>query len=242
MSRNWIRVAAVAGAGLLGAALYGHYTWVSPGGNALTPGSQATVTIGHGHGFPESSEAPMRQNLEAFVMAPSGAKSPLAVTPAGKSLSAKFAVQEPGPHRLYFSQDFGVRSRTPQGLKPGGRDANPQAVEVLRSYRSGVAYAGGWPDAKPLGLEFEVAATRSGQGLALTVYRNGKPCPKAKLAVLAAGAKEKEVGVTGADGGAVWQPGGAKGPVLIIADYQEKAAAGAQWDVLRLSSSLRLEL
>jgi hypothetical protein len=221
----------------------GHYTWIAP----LAPlevGKSATIQIGHGHKFPQSEEAINAKQVDAFVLPPSGAKTKLQPVASGAGITATCEVKEAGMYRIAFIQDRGVNSRTPSGVKPGGRDKNPNAIRASRTLRTAVAYATtGKSEAsggKPLGLEFEISAMPSTGAWNLLLLKQGKPAAGVPIEVFLAGApKAVEAGTTGADGRLTFNPAaGAKGPAMFSAALKDAAPAGAAFDFVNYETSL----
>jgi uncharacterized GH25 family protein len=230
---------------LAAAGLTAHFTWINPLSSPLQPGAEVQIQLAHGHSFPESEEMLRPDGIEAFAVGPDGARTPIKPARGTQKLVASYRVPSAGFYRFVFVQDRGVMSRTPQGLKAGGRDKNPGAISSARYYRSGIAYAltpgAAAPAAKPLGLEFELVAVRESAGLKISVWQNGKPCPGAEIVMKTPGAPDRKLGVTGADGALTANPGGSKGPVLIDA-RKTGQASGTGYDSVNLASSLYMEL
>jgi uncharacterized GH25 family protein len=228
-----------------GAALFAHATWIAPVASPLEVGKSVELQIGNGHAFPRSESALSPQNVQVFAVAPSGAKADLKPVKSGSFLTANYAVRETGMHRFVFVQDRGVMSRTPQGLKSGGRDQNPSATQSMKMYRAAVAYAG-TPGADlavraPLGLTFEVTPQRTRDSVTLSVVLNSKPVQGAKIRAVLPGQKEQELGTTGSDGKFTYRvPSGLDGPFLLVAAHSEKAVTGATYDNADYSMALHL--
>jgi hypothetical protein len=224
-------------------AALGHYTWIAPIA-PLEVGKTATIQIGHGHKFPQSEEAINAKQVDAFVLPPSGAKTKLEAVVSGAGITATYSVKEAGMHRIAFIQDRGVSSRTPAGVKPGGRDKNPNAIQASRTFRTAVAYATtGKTEAsggKPLGLEFELSAIPSSGTWSLQLMKQGKPVAAVPIEVFLAGAaKAVEAGKTGADGRLMFSPAaGAKGPAMFSAALKDAAPAGSAFDFVNYETSL----
>ena len=228
-----------------GAALFAHATWIAPVAGPLEVGKSAIVQIGSGHAFPRSESALSPQNLEVFAVAPSGGRTDLKPNKSGSLLTASYAVREPGMHRFVFIQDRGVVSRTPQGLKPGGRDQNPGATQSMRMYRAAVAYAGtagaDLAFRAPLGLTFEATPQRAKDSVIVSVFLNSKPVAGAKIRAVLAGQKEQELGATGSDGKFTYRvPAGLNGAFLLVAAHSEKTTAGEKYDNADYSNTLHL--
>lgn len=220
------------------ASLLAHYTWLAPAGASWRVGQTVTLRIGHGHQFPTSEEAVSARNIELFVIAPSGARTPVPVKAQGTAVEGAFTVKEPGPHRAALVSDRGIVSRTPNGVRPGGRDKNPDAVQAYRTLRTAVAYAGGAAPAEPLGLEVELTAAFSQGAWELTLLRQGKPAAGAEVEVFVAGApKAVSAGKTGAGGKVTYKPTGT-GAVMFFTEGKEPAPAGSHYDVVNYSTAL----
>jgi uncharacterized GH25 family protein len=225
--------------------LFAHVTWIAPVDAPLEVGKSAKVQIGNGHGFPESESALDPGNLKLFAVAPSGAKSDLTAVKAGAFLTADYTVREAGLHRIVIENNRGVVSRTPQGLKPGGRDQNPGATQSMKIYRSAIAYTGtagasiGNPS--PIGLSFELIPHRTKDAMAVTLLSYGKPCAGATISVFWPSRKQEDVGTTGADGKFTYRvPDGMKGQFLLAAAQSEKASAGEKYDTSDYATALYL--
>ena len=221
-----------------------HYTWIGPVDGPFEVGKTAKIQISHGHKFPASEEAINASQVEAFVVTPSGGRVKLDVAAGPNSVGASYAVKEAGLHRIAFVQDRGVNSRTPKGLRPGGRDKNPDATQASRALRTSVAYVatGGSlvSKAKPVGLEIELTAELVGGAWHVQLLKQGKPASGVALDVFLAGAAKVEpVGSTGADGKVIYRPaGGSKGPAMFTAEVRETPPAGAKYDYTSYGTSL----
>lgn len=225
--------------------LAAHYTWMAPASAPLIQGKLNKIQIAHGHMFPASEEAIAATQVRAFAISPSGKRTELKAMSAGKVVSLDYTPGEAGTHALGFVQDRGVSSRTPSGLKKGGKDVNPNATQAFRTVRTAVGYASTGkvtPAGKGLGLEFEIVPQIAGGTITLQLLRAGKPLPGAGIGLLVNGAEEpNELGKTDAQGRLVYKPGaGIKPPVLFIADKSEPAQKGAAFDSTNLSTSLYL--
>lgn len=226
-----------AGAGLA------HYTWVAPLSGSLQPGKPNTIQIGHGHGFPKSEEAIDGSQIDAFTLSPSGARVKLQPVKAGDSLTAEFTARERGFYKIAFVQDRGVSSRTPDGLKPGGRDKNPSATQAYRTLRTGVAYANSADAAsivgKPLGFEFELTGTLARGLWSIQLLKQGRPVEGVTIEVFVAGARTaQQAGKTDSDGRVNFQPSfGTKGPAMFSAVLKDPAQ-GLSYDYTNYETSL----
>src|SRR5262245_10234480 len=83
---------------LAAATVVAHYTWISPVEVPLEVGKTATIRISHGHKFPQSEEAIDPSQVEAFVLAPSGARVKLQPAVSAAAVTASYAVKEAGLH------------------------------------------------------------------------------------------------------------------------------------------------
>jgi uncharacterized GH25 family protein len=220
-----------------------HYTWIAPLPTRLEIGKPATLEIGHGHKFPASEEAINASQIDLFVLAPSGAKVKLQPAKSEVAVRAAFTPTEPGLHRIAFVQDRGISSRTPSGLKPGGRDKNPNATQAYRNFRTAIAYANTATSSsiasKPLGVEFELTGTLAKGAWSIQLLKKGKPAPGVPIEVFVAGAaKAEEFGKTDSDGRVNFQPStGAKGPVMFSAMLKDPAK-GMPYDFTNYETSL----
>lgn len=219
------------------AALCAHYTWLAPSETNWQVGKTVTLRIGHGHKFPASEEAIGTRNLEMFVVAPSGARTAVPAQAQGAAVEGVFTVKESGPHRAAFVSDRGIVSRTPNGVRPGGRDKNPNAAQAYRTLRTAVAYSGAAP-AKPLGLEVELTGALVNGVWEVTLLRHGKPVAGAAVEVFLAGApKAVSAGKTGPGGKVTYKPTG-QGPAMFFVELKDPAPAGSQHDFVNYSTAL----
>jgi len=228
---------------LLAVTAFAHYTWIAPV-DALEVGKTASIRIGHGHKFPQSEEAINAAQVDLFVLTPSGARVKLAAASAGTAVNATYAVKEAGLHRIAFVQDRGITSRTPKGVRPGGRDKNPDASQSYRTLRTSVSYVttsrSSAANAKPLGLEFELTAESISGVWHLLLLKSGKPAAGVPVeAFIAGAAKAIDAGKTGSDGKLSFTPpAGAKGPAMFSAETKGAPPQGAPYDSVNLSTSL----
>lgn len=221
--------------GVSAALLLAHYTWVTTE-KPFEKGKTAVIVVGHGHRFPATGEAIDPKGLQLSVVSPSGAKTPLRPRRDGARWIADYPVKESGAHRIVLVQDQGVMSRTPDGVRPGGRDKHPSAIQAFRTYRSAVsATAGG--AAQPLGLEFELLAEPEGAGWRLQVLRAGRPVAGALIELLAAGENAVKIGQTGADGRLRYMKP-VSGPVAFSVEMSFPAPSGAGYDTANLAASI----
>lgn len=234
----------VAGMAVFAGVVGAHYTWIAPPAR-LTQGKESRILIGHGHQFLVSEEAIAVAQVKAFGVAPGGRRSELKAVRVGKALEVVYTPLEPGTHLLGFVQERGVMSRTPAGVKPGGRDANPNASQALRLVRTATAYASTSttaPEGKALGLEIEIVPRFSTSSIVLQVLRSGKPLAGVAVQILVGGQEQpKELGKTDAGGKLSYSiASGSKPPALFLASVAEPAAKGANYDTADLSTSLLL--
>jgi uncharacterized GH25 family protein len=235
----------MAGLAAAAAILLAHATWIAPVPAVIEAGKSVTVQIGHGHDFPNSESVISRDALEIGVVAPGGARTRLTPSVSGKTLSATYDVKTAGTYTFTFAQDRGVTSRTPSGIKPGGRDKNPNATQSTKSYRSAVAYSttrgAKMLETRPAGLKFELVPQRSAGAVTVTLLWNGKPCPGGTVNVYWPGKGEQKAGTTDAGGKFVYNaPPGAKGQFLLSAAHSAKAAPTAGYDTESYSTVLYL--
>jgi uncharacterized GH25 family protein len=228
------------------AGLWAHATWITTVPPTLEPGQPVTVQIGNGHAFPASESALSTEDWEVFAVTPAGARQPLQPKAAGKVVTASFTPQQAGVYRFVMVRDRGLMSRTPQGLRPGGRDRNPNATQTLKLFRSAVAYAAttgaaAAPAPAPLGLVFEMLPERTATGFRIRVVESSKPVAGAKMFATWPGGKETSIGTTGADGTFTYSvPAGAKGPFLLEASFNGKGPTGEAYDARDYNATLQL--
>ena len=221
-----------------------HYTWLAPLAAPLEVGKTSTVRIGHGHKFPQSDEAINASQVDLFVLTPSGGKVKLEATVSGNAVTAPYAVKEAGLHRIALVQDRGVTSRTPRGVKAGGRDKNQDATQAYRTFRTAVAYCGtpgvAAVSGQAAGLEIELTGELSGGAWKLRLLKQGQPAADAPIEVFLAGAPQAvAAGKTGPDGRLSYQaPPGAYGPALFFVSFKDPAPAGAKYDSVNYETSL----
>ncbi len=229
---------------VLAGAAVAHFSWIAPMVPTLEVGTTTKVQFGTGHALGTSESALPLDDLKAYALTPSGGRVELAVAKAGLWVAADYAVKEAGQHRLVFSQERGARSRTPKGVKEGGRDKNPDATQAFRTVRTGVAYAftaGAKLNPKAAGIAYELVPQRTEKAIIFTLLRNGKPCPGGEVAVSWVGKKEVLLGNTGADGKIAYAiPAGAAGAFVVLAEQRVAAAKGANYDTDNYETALYL--
>lgn len=237
----------LAGAVVTASLCLAHFTWVAPVSGPLQVGKPATIGILHGHRFPSGEEKIDIAGATVQAIPPSGKPLPLTLAAAADQVTAVYTPKEAGLHRIVYSQDRGVISRTPQGVKPGGRDKNPDAAQAFRSYRSSIAYL--WAGnsralaPKPVGVEFEITAARQADAWLLTVHASGKPVAGAEVTAFHAGARDEvAVGKSDSQGTIRYKPaGGEAGPVLFSAGWKAQPPAGAAYDSINYATSLYVQ-
>jgi len=221
----------------------GHYTWVAPVA-PLEAGKPATIRIGHGHKFPQSEEGINARQAELVAVAPSGARTSLPAAAGPTEVTATFTPREKGTYRIGFTQDRGVSSRTPKGVKPGGRDRNPDATQAYRTFRSAVAYVAFGTAAatagKPLGFELELTGEWAQGAWQVRLLKHQQPVAGVPVEVFLSGAaKAVEAGKTNPDGKLSYSPpSGVKGPAMFSAAFRDAAPAGAAYDHVNYETSL----
>jgi uncharacterized GH25 family protein len=229
---------------LCATAALAHFAWIAPVPPVLTVGAVAGIQMGIGHELGNPEAAPPLVESRAYALAPSGAKTDLKPALKGLALMADYTVKEAGQHRFVFLQDRGIRSRTPKGIKVGGRDQHPDATQSFHTLRTAVAYAataGTKFDAKAVGLSYELVPQRSADSITVTLLANGKPCAGGEVAVSWAGKKEVVLGKTGADGKMKYAiPAGAKGPLVIVAEQPFPAPKTAKYDTDNFETAVYL--
>ena len=209
---------------------FGHYTWVAAPG-PFVPGKAIKIIVAHGDRFPHGDEAINAAQVRLYVLSASGVRADLKpAVVANTSVQADFTPHQAGPHRVVFTQDRGVMSRTPKGVKAGGRDKSPGATEAFALVRTGVSYVGGAEaSVTPLGLELEIMAQLVNGVWHLQLLRAGKAVAGETISVLLKEQeKESAIGKTAADGKLAYTPS-AGGPVLFLAEVKEKSTGAIDY-------------
>lgn len=218
-----VRTKILALGSLTAAAALAHYTWIAPQTSTIVAGKAATLTVAHGHKFPVSEEAVNATQVKMWVVAPSGVKTPVTPIAQPGRIGANFQPKESGVHQLVFTQDRGWMSRTPRGVKPGGKDKNPDATQSFRIFRSGIAYTGLVAAPAPHGLETELTASLAQGKWTVRLYKDGKPLAGQTVQVLQSGQKDgTDIGKTSGDGTVTFAaPAGVKSPMLFLAEFEQ---------------------
>ncbi len=224
------------------ALLLAHSTWLSPAPSTVKAGETVTVVLLNGHAFPAAEEPLKGIELTAKVVDPSGRTTALEVADKGRGPEATFKTGSEGLYRVAGEYDRGVISRTPEGWKPGGRAAHPDASSVIKSYNSflcAVRTAGTAPgSAAPLGLAFEVSWSRTAGGIAVLVTAAGKPVEGADVSIIIGSGEANPAGKADAAGRVEIEIAKSfKGALLLSASVSKPAPADAGYDAERLSSS-----
>ncbi len=207
---------------------HGHYTWVAPS-EAWTPGKPLKIMVAHGDRFPHGDEAINATQVKLWMLAANGTKTDLKPVATKSAVLADYTpAASAGPQRIVFTQDRGILSRTPKGVKAGARDQNPTATEVFSILRTGVHYIGSQPQPTPVGLELELTARFENGVWHLQLLRSGKPLAGQTISVLLKEQeKETAIGKSGTDGKLTFTPAaGYKGPLLFLAELKEKLSGG----------------
>ena len=118
------------------ALLLAHFTWLAPESPELAAGRPYRLRIGHGHEFPASEAAVDATQVRALVIDPRGERAEVAARREDKAVVLEWTPRQKGLHVFAFTQDRGEVSRTPSGVKSGGRDRNPDAATAFRAVRS----------------------------------------------------------------------------------------------------------
>jgi len=218
------------------ATAFGHYTWGAPS-ETLIAGKPVKIMVAHGDRFPHGDEAINATQVKLWMLGANGAKTDLKAVATKNAVLADFTPATSGPHRIVFTQDRGPMSRTPTGVKPGGRDKNPTATESFALLRTGLHYVGA-ADVAPVGLELELTARFEKGAWNLQLLRAGKPLAGETVKVVL---KEQEtetaIGKSGADGKIVFTPAaGYKGPLLFLVDFKEKLTGPIDYRTISTST------
>lgn len=223
---------------------FAHYTWIAPAAAPLEVGKPGFIRFCHGHEFPYGEETLGTKDSQAIMVPPSGKQTKLSLLVEAKQVVAAYTPQEPGLHRAVYTQDRGVLSRTPNGVKRGGRDTNPDAAQTFRSYRSAVAYLSvgksGKAITKPAGIELEIVAIHRERAWELQLVKSGKPQPGVPIQILIEGSQTAlEGGKTDAAGRLTYRPDPKAGrPMLFSAEWKDAPPAGVAYDSVNYATSL----
>jgi uncharacterized GH25 family protein len=211
-------------------------------------GEVVEIKISSGHKFPEGEHAPKSERIKAYVQDASGNKTSLSFVTAHKSLQAPYKVTVDGLHVIYFEVDRGVISRTPKGWQQGGKKQHPKAIQSMNFYTSAFAYMQTTPDAiketQPIGLKLELTFKMEKEQVIFSSYHNLAPIANVKIFMLRSGEKKsKEIGTTDAKGKFTYSRKDlATGSVMFIAQYRNKAAKDADYNLDLFRSILFLNL
>jgi uncharacterized GH25 family protein len=130
MRKNLILAALACGAFLaLAPAARAHFLWLDPPAAPAQPGQPAGVTIGWGHGFPNSEDCDAAKIDKVRAMGPEGGTAGLA---RRGELAYTLTPREPGCHLVLASYRPGFLTKTTQGYKHQDKQGLPEALHCFR--------------------------------------------------------------------------------------------------------------
>lgn len=225
--------------------LWAHFNWIAPMKHKVKVGETAFFSLNHGHEFPVGEETPNTDYIKAFVVAASGEKLELSPKMQEESLIVSFPVKETGRHIVYFEDDRGIRSRTPRGWQPGGKDKYPEASLSMKYYSSSLVYLQVGEDKNeegilPLGLPFELTGSIQNNTLNAAVYKNKEPMEGIEVSLVSENAEPKVIGKTDKSGKINYDLNNIHGRLLLITSYLNKMSPESNYDENRAASTLYL--
>lgn len=228
------------------AAVFAHFAWLSPAPAKAAVGETVIVRMSSGHSFPTGGEPVKDIDLKLTAFTPSGKSVILAPADNGQGLEAAFKVESEGVYVVAGEYDRGVVSRTPEGLKPGGKSKNPNATSTMKSYSSFIctvrASAPVPLSSVPLGLRFELSWKREGRSLSVSATAEGKPVEAAEISAVVGSGDAKAIGKTDAAGGiAIEIPESFRGPILLIGSVSKPMPSGSDYDTDRTGCTVFLD-
>ena len=221
--------------------IWAHFNWIAPLKLEIKKGETAYFSLNHGHNFPEGEETPNMDYVKAFVVLPSGENIELVPEKREKSLMVLFPVEETGRFIVYFEEDRGVRSRTPRGWQPGGKDKYPDAGLSMKYYSSSLTYLQINHDKKEeiisLGLPFELAGSINNNILTAAVFKQKQPVTDVEISLVKENTEPEVIGRTNKSGEIRYDLHDFKGKLLLIASYSKKMSAEVNYKEERASST-----
>jgi uncharacterized GH25 family protein len=197
--RRLIRWAAVCG-GLWFLAVSGpalaHNIWLVPDNHFPQVGDTVQIKVGFGHDYPANRvDQPVKEGMigEALAVIPGGGQVALEKTAVD---TYQLKIDRPGPYLLVASMPPGLFSRTPEGMKRGGRKDFPEVKSCMeaRMVANTFVFAGGQGQGmiqsdqslqlKPLA---DMAGLKKGGVLPIQVLFDGQPLAGAKIKATYAG-------------------------------------------------------
>jgi len=224
--------------------IWAHFNWIAPLKLELKKGEIAFFSLNHGHNFPESEESLDMDIIKAFVVLPSGENIELVPEKQEKSLKVLFPVEETGNFSVYFEEDRGVRSRTPRGWQPGGKDKYPDADLSIKYYSSSLVHMqigkGQEISLNPLGLPFELTGTIKNNILTAAVFKQKQPMADVEISIVKENTEPEVIGRTDKSGEIKYDLDDFKGQLLLIASYSKEMPEDANYKEDRAASTLYL--
>lgn len=229
---------------VLASSIWAHFNWIAPLKSELQKGEKAYFSLNHGHNFPEGEETPNLDYVKVFMMSPSGKKMELIPEKQEETLVVSFPVEETGRFYVYFEEDRGVRSRTPRGWQPGGKDKYPDADLSMKYYSSSLVHMqiGEGEEASliPLGLPFELTGSIENKILTAAVFKQKQPIEDVEISLVKENAEPEVIGRTDKSGEIKYDLHDFKGKLLLIASYSKEMPEETNYKEERAASTLYL--
>jgi len=226
--------------------LFAHYTWITPAPAIVEVGKSVKIRFMEGHAFPDGGGPVRDMKAKLTLLQPSGKSVKLTPADQGNGLEASFQATSRGVYRLAGELDYGVSSRTPSGLKMGGRSKNPKAISATKYYGSFLCAVRTSPSplssSGPLmGLPFEISWTRQGNRLIIRAAADNKPAPGVEISAAFGTGEPQTKGNTDTAGNLTLDvPGNFQGLILLNGLWVKSMPPGADYDTERSNSSYYL--
>lgn len=194
-----IRLAAICGGLWLlvaGSPALAHNVWLAPDNHFPQVGDTVLVKVGFGHGYPASRvDQPVKEGMigEALAIAPGGGQVALEKTAVD---TYQLKIDRPGPYLLVAAMPPGLFSRTPEGMKRGGRQDFPEVKSCMEARMVAHAFllANGQGQPATMGGQAlqmrplaNLAGLKKGGVLPLQVLFEGQPLAGAQIKATYAG-------------------------------------------------------
>lgn len=173
-----------------------HNIWLAPDNHFPQVGDTVRIKVGFGHDYPASREdQPVKEGMvgEALALIPGGGQIALEKTAVD---TYQLKIDRPGPYLLVAAMPAGLFSRTPEGMKRGGRKDFPEVKSCMeaRMVANAFLFAGAQGQGaiqsdqalqlKPLAA---VSGLKKGDALPIQVLFEGQPLAGAKIKATYAG-------------------------------------------------------
>lgn len=180
---------------LAGAPALAHNIWLAPDNHFPQVGDTVQIKVGFGHDYPASRmDQPVKEGMigEALAIAPGGGQVVLEKTAVD---TYRLKIEQPGAYLVVAAMPPGLFSRTPEGMKRGGRQDFPEVKSCMeaRMVANAFLFAGGQGPAaqsaqhlqlKPLA---DLASLKKGGVLPVQVRFEGQPLAGAQIKATYAG-------------------------------------------------------